>query len=290
MISAAVIKDSVAPSGARLTTFLLTYPRFIHAEVMTHRAFSRNASSSRAIPFEEQVAAIKREIARPLEYRANKRGMQAGEALNESGQAACRYLWRQAALQAIKYASDIHLFGAHKQYATRLLEPFLHITVVLTATEYSNFFALRHHEMAQPELRDLARQMWQLYQSHEPTKRPEGGWHLPFVSEEEYLGAQCRIVGSEEAVAALVRKSVACCARTSYLNHDKTLPTQADNDRLHDRLVGDVPLHASPTEHQAMAVKNASFWSGNFRGFIQYRKTLANENITEFTGPLEGKK
>ena len=47
---AEVLIDSVNPAGQRLTTFVLRFPRFVLSEFNTHRMFSRNASSSRAIP------------------------------------------------------------------------------------------------------------------------------------------------------------------------------------------------------------------------------------------------
>lgn len=281
-IKAEIIKDSIGPNKIRLTTFVLTYPRFIHSEFMTHRNFSRSSSSSRAIPFEKQVQAIKDDMAMPLEFRSNKPGMQAGEALSLKHQEACRHLWKESFRQVLKQAKDMHLFGVHKQYINRLLEPYSHITVVVSATEYANFFALRYHSMAQPEMYELAKQMWEAYQASVPVSRPVGHMHLPFVSEEEY-----ELVGNDtEMLGVLLRKSVACCARVSYMNHDSTKPTQEQNDDLFERLVGSDPKHSSPAEHQAKATELDSFY-GNFRGWLQLRKMIENENITEFKGPKE---
>lgn len=282
-ITAEVVKDSMSLSGVRLTTFLLTYPKFIHAEFLTHRALSRNASSSRAIPFEKQVEAIRQDIAMPIDFRENKRGMQAGEALDRRSQDACTYLWKQGAARAIEIATDLHLFGVHKQYVNRILEPYMHITVVCTATDYANFLALRYHHMAQPEICELAKRMWIAMSASTPILRANGEWHLPFVTETEYHVAK----HDEEKVQALIRKSVACCARTSYKNHDKTAPTQEQNDQLYYRLVGEQPIHASPAEHQAQAMGDKDFQSGNLRGWFQFRKSLRNENVTEFTPPEE---
>jgi thymidylate synthase ThyX len=280
-IKAQIIKDSIATNGRRVTTFLLYYPRFIHAEVMTHRAFSRNSSSSRAIPFEQQVEAIKREIAAPIEYRANKSGMQAGGPLSERAQSACQFLWKEAALKAIQFATDLHLFGVHKQYASRLLEPFMHISVVITATDFANFFALRYHEMAQPEILELARVMWEEYSASVPILKRPGEWHLPFVSEADYEASK----HDQEKLSTLIRRSVACCARTSYKNHDKSDSTDDQNDALYRRLVGQSPMHASPAEHQAFASVTKDDKSANFTGWIQYRQTLPGQKVEEFQPP-----
>ncbi|CAB5220945.1 THY1 Predicted alternative thymidylate synthase [uncultured Caudovirales phage] len=282
-IKAEVVKDSVSKSGKRITTFLLQYPRFIHSEFMTHRAFSRNSSSSRAIPFEKQVEAIRRDLAQPTEYRANKSGMQAGEALNERVQNACQFLWKEAALKAIQFATDLHLFGVHKQYSSRILEPFMHITVVVTATDYDNFFALRYHEMAQPEIYELAAAMWEAYSGSKPTRRETGDWHLPFVDDDEYQSTK----DNGEDIFRLIKKSVACCARTSYKNHDNSDVTDEQNEALYNRLLASTPKHASPAEHQAIAAHDAETRSGNFQGWLQYRQALEDEHITSFSGPSD---
>lgn len=306
-IEAKIIKDSVGPNGVRLTTYVLKYPRFIHSEFMTHRAFSRNASSSRAIPFEKQMKMIEEDMALPLEFRKNQRGMQAGDALDEQGQFEAETLWRAAGLEAIQRAKALSGLGVHKQYVNRLVEPFAHISVVLTATDFANFFALRHHSMAQPEIAELAKQMWTEYTGSQPQKLEVGHWHLPFVSEEEVnttFYPDCAPVPHNINWPKLIKMSVARCARVSYLNHDGTKPDFKSDEALYDRLLGQQPIHASPAEHQAQA-RNTIFiqypekdswhereltqneYSGNLRGWKQYRKTLQGENITEFTGPLK---
>jgi len=272
MIEAKIIEDSLAPSGVRLTTYVLTYPRFIHSELMTHRVFSRNASSSRAIPFKKQVKMIEENIACPISYLANKSGMQGGEEIKD--QRAAQNIWEKASKDAIKAATKLNDMGIHKQYVNRLLEPFSHITVVLSSTDYNNFFGLRYHSDAQPEIHELARQMYMLYKSSNAQELGAGAWHLPFVTNQDRA-----MLEFEDQI----KKSVACCARVSYKNHDKTNPTSEENNILYDRLLGSHPIHASPAEHQAMAIGDKGVRSGNYRGWIQYRKTLNDENITEFT-------
>jgi len=293
-ISARIEKDSISPNGDRITTFVLTYPRFIHSEFMTHRMFSRNASSSRAIPFEKQVQMILDDTAMPISFSKNKKGMQANEDIDDQEEA--KRVWLEARDKAIEEATKLHRLGVHKQHVNRLLEPFMHITVVCTATEYNNFFALRYHSMAQPELQELARQMWKLYRSHKPRPTREGEWHLPFIKREDIIKIRKALdlraieINSEypkiiEPLYTILSKlSVARCARVSYLNHDGTAPTLEQDLELYERLVGGSPKHSSPAEHQATPLQG--IWSGNFFGWKQYRKTLIDECIYEFEGPL----
>lgn len=287
MIEAKIVADSVAPSGHRLTTFVVTYPRFIHAELMTHRMFSRNASSSRAIPVKKQIKMVRDNPAMPLAFKANKAGMQAGDAFGPFKQWLCRVVWRGACYAAVFFATLMEKLNVHKQYANRILEPWAHITVVITATEYPNFFALRYHEMAQPEICELAKQMWGQYSTNEPKEMVEGEWHLPFVPwKEQNRMMQTLVSGSfDEKHTNLIKMSVARCARVSYLNHEGKNPTLEEDLKLYERLLGNSPIHASPAEHQARAEKFPELRSGNFVGWTQYRKTLENENIVKFTGP-----
>lgn len=282
-IEAKIICDSVGPNGVRLTTYVLKYPRFIHSEFMTHRMFSRNASSSRAIPFEKQVKMIEEDPAMPLEFRKNQKGMQAGEALSEKDQEKAKWAWLTACDETIGHARKLDLLGVHKQYVNRLLEPFAHISVVVTATEWNNFFALRHHSMAQPEIAELAKQMWYVYQKHQPIVLEAGDWHLPFLNGEE--------LRSSFPIENKIKSSVARCARVSYLNHEGKHCTYEEDYKLYDRLLGNAPIHASPAEHQAQAhpmiyENQVLKWSANFKGWTQYRQTLKDQNITKFEGPL----
>ena len=271
-ITARIIKDSVSPFGVRLTTFILSYPRFIHSEVMTHRMFSRNASSSRAIPFPKQMAAIKQDMAKPLAFLANQKGMQAGEKLSPWRSKACFAVWRLSGLVAIGFAKVLSALGAHKQYVNRLVEPYAHITVVLTGTDesFANWFALRDHPAAQPEICELAKQMRRCYETSTPEKLPIGWWHLPFVETPKQ---------APDNWGPLIRRSVACCARTSYNNHDGTEPDDLKDAILNNQLLSSTPMHASPSEHQAMCIGGFR-QSGNFYGWLQYRKTLQGEYVT----------
>jgi thymidylate synthase ThyX len=286
MIEVKIIADSLAPSGFRLTTFVLTYPRFIHSELMTHRAFSRNASSSRAIPVKKQIQMVIDNPAVPLNFLQNQKGMQGGAPILNQEEA--RRIWLLARDQAVKSADLLADLEVHKQYANRLLEPFAHITVVLSATQFANWFALRYHGKAQPEICQLAKQMWEIYSTNEPDELVEGEWHLPFVSftESNRMMQFGSPLTGDQKHTNLIKMSVARCARVSYLNHEGKNPTLEEDLQLYDRLLGSTPIHASPAEHQAKA-ELYDIPSGNFVGWTQYRKMLENENIVKFTGPTE---
>lgn len=278
MIEAKIIADSSAPSEVRVTTYVLTYPRFIHSEFMTHRMFSRNASSSRAIPVKKQIQMVLTNPAIPLAFTRNKPGMQGGEALTGDQAEAALTTWLDARNAAVLMANKLVDLEVHKQYVNRILEPFAHISVVCTATDFANFFALRLHKDAQPEIAELAKQMWIAYCGSQPEKLQHGDWHLPFLTEKEKTD-------SSHDTLSKIKWSAARCARTSYLNHEGVTPSIEEDFGLYAKLAGGFPLHASPMEHQAMAERNPNIRSGNFRGWTQYRKTLKNENVTEFQGP-----
>jgi thymidylate synthase ThyX len=292
MIKVDIVADSVGPNGVRLTTFVLTYPRFIHAEFMTHRMFSRNASSSRAIPVKRSIQMVIDNPVIPLAFTKNQKGMQGGEALSGEAHDKAVKTWLKARDYMVECANELADLEVHKQYANRILEAFSTITVVMTATDLDNFFALRCHEAAQPEIHLLADMMYEKYKANSPQPLKAGYWHLPFVDDvaiqevKDRFGVSC-LQDSEEALNLAIKRSVARCARVSYLNHDGTATTIEQDLQLYDRLLGQVPIHASPAEHQAMAQYGdiPKSLSGNLRGWIQYRKTLDNENVTKFEGP-----
>lgn len=281
MITAKVIEDSVSEAGVRLTTLQLCYPRFIHAEFMTHRVFSRNASSSRAIPVAKMLEMVRNEPAMPVHWGKNQPGMQAHEELGEYEKNVAQELWMRAARLAAQTAEEMSNLGLHKQVANRILEPFQHIHVVVTATEWDNFYALRAHPDAQPEFHELALAIKAATEASVPKLVELGNWHLPYVTAEE------RAANVADPIP-LVKASAARCARVSYLKHDGTSPSMEEDLALYDRLVGGVPIHASPVEHQAVPDQEnygdmaSGNWSqpalhGNFTGWIQYRKLVEQQ-------------
>jgi hypothetical protein len=289
-ISANIIADSVSPDGIRLTTLQCRYPKFIHGEFMTHRVFSRNASSSRAIPVERLIKDVMEDPAMPIHWGKNQRGMQAREALDvyikdpwhpghiQKGQLLSpEHAWLRLRDKAVDMAQAYNEAGYHKQIVNRLLEPFCHINVVFTATEFSNFFALRDHPDAQPEIRELAQRIKEAMEGSTPIYRKPDEWHLPYITKEEWVDLLSW--ASPEFGPArdrAIKLSVARCARVSYLTQEGKKPTIEEDLALYDRLVTGVPLHASPAEHQGTPGDDPKLW-GNFKGWIQYRKTLSGE-------------
>lgn len=278
-ITAKVIAHSKHPAdeGRDLITLQLRFMRFILPEFNTHRVFSRNASSSRAIPVAKMIEQVRNNPAMPIHFGKNQPGMQANEELTGAELASVKGAWLMAAENAAKVAEDMMLLGAHKQVANRILEPFQFISVIVTATEWDNFFELRDHPDAQPEIQELARIMREAIKQSTPQQLGYGDWHLPYVSKRElveYGHEVCR------------KLSTARCARVSYLTHDGQTPDVVKDIELFEKLVGGVPLHASPIEHQATpenfdVMKNwpyeaASDLCGNFQHWVQFRKLHEN--------------
>lgn len=267
---ASVICDSVGFHGVRLTTLQLRYPRFIHAEFLTHRDKSRNSSSSRAIPVARLIQDVLDDTAMPIFWGKNEPGMQARaecEALIELCENGRKYsrvaLWMKARDQMVRIARAYSAAGYHKQIVNRLLEPFAHINTVVSATNWDNFFTLRDHEDAQPEIRTLARMIREARDHSVPQTLAPGMWHVPYLTKAD----------TERPVAEQLKISTARCARTSYLTHDGKDSDPEKDIKLHDRLVGAEPLHASPAEHQASCLPDDRRVR-NFRGFQQYRVFL----------------
>lgn len=305
LINASILADSISEAGVRLTTMELVYPRFIHSELMTHRVFSRNASSSRAIPTKRAIKMIRENPAVPASWRMNQPGMQGYEVASEETTQEAQRIWLEAMEDAIRHAEAMDALGIHKQVVNRITEPFAHIKVVVTSVYWDNWFGLRDHPAADPTIAALAAKMAEAYKASEPKLLKRGEWHLPYFREEdndlirEYLEASWReqtgemadvmpLTPQDEEWKALARNiSAARCARTSYNNHDNTPNDVTKDIDLHNRLLVDQPIHASPAEHQAtpdFRVNARGMWMnpdkhGNLHGWQQYRKFLENENM-----------
>lgn len=249
-------------TGTTLYTLELRSPRFIHAEFMTHRVFSRNASSSRAMPIAKQIDAVESFPVFPSEWGTNKPGMQAGDPLARMTQTEAEAVWGLACRDAVKHARKLKDLGVHKQLANRLLEPFSYITVIVSSTEWSNFFDLRISELAQPEIRILAERMKAAMDAVEPIEAKLGYVHAPYVTQEEREAFEPE---------QLMMISAARCARVSYLNHDGLAPDVSKDLALAERLMGD--KHASVFEHQAHPTATSQ-WIRNFRDWNQHRNIL----------------
>lgn len=292
-----VVADSVGPNGVRLTTMACTYPRYLHPQVMTHRVFSRNTSSSRAIPTGKM---LKRPLdaMRPAKWTMNERGMQGTVEAPTDVAVTADALLAAHSDYSRQTARQLAALGLHKQHVNRIIENHSTVTVLITATEWANFFALRLHHDTQPDMQTLARLMQATLDTSTPAKLLPYSHHLPFVTKQERLS---------NPLSDLRLMSAGRCARVSYLTHDGKRDPKADI-ALARRL--QAAGHMSPFEHIAQALPaivpwdsrqndkgwrvsmqtvsdfyipgqlpTHCIWSGNFRGWHQWRQTLPGQDV-----------
>lgn len=231
-----------------LWTFELTYPRYIHSEFMTHRVFSRNASSSRAIPVKRMIEQVRNNPVIPPKVFMNQKGMVGETEADPFTTTVFHVLWKEAAENACKTAEMMERFGIHKQHVNRILEPFQFIKVIVTATDWYNFFVLRLAPDAQPEIRELASAIYDemnRYHNKDVGVLELGKEHivvsLPYVTDEDI-----KEIGKEE-YHTLMKISAARCARVSYNNHDGSKPDIKKDLELYGHLYNS--KHMSPMEH-----------------------------------------
>lgn len=261
-ISAKIIADTLSPRGKRITTLQLRYPRYIHAEFMTHRVFSRNASSSRAIPIERLIQDIIDDPVEPI-FLENKRGMSAETYISGWKLETSKLYWNKARQNAITSAKDLSQLGVHKQIVNRLLEPFAHINVLVTSTEWDNFFSLRISPEAQQEICELAKNIKKAMDESTPK-----GYtlHTPYIKDED-------VAALKNNVNDVLKVSVARCARVSYLNFNNIRDYDEDI-ALYEKLYKS--RHMSPFEHVAYSSDDPNLQSGNFKGWAQLRGSVEN--------------
>jgi thymidylate synthase ThyX len=354
MIKAEIIVDSKNEFGNRITTMIVTMPRIILAEFNTHRMFSKNSASSRAIPFEKMLKSVEENPFIPIAWQKDHKGMQGNEYIsNEVDINLNQNAWLRAKDNAVSSAEYLNHGvkegrdnGVTKQLCNRLLEPFMNHTVIVTATEWENFFSLRcpsyriggkgdeksstkvykskkdaikdypnsfdepeinwrfwNEGQAEIHMMALAEAMWDAMNESTPRELKAGEWHIPFGDTLEEIndilanddGSNCTL---KEINEFKVKVATARCARVSYtvVGEEDKKPNYENDIKLHDNLMK--AGHMSPFEHCAQAMSEADIkqnrivirgkndsdnlgWSGNFKGFIQYRKTLPNENITK---------
>lgn len=258
---AKIMLDSLNPfNGARLTTMQVSLPRFIWDEMLTHRMFSRNASSTRAVPVAKMIEQVINDPVIPIQWGKNRPGMTASDEISDKVEA--EKVWLLGRDSAVFIAQSLLAMQAHKQVINPVLMPYSWITAVITATEWANFFKLRNHKDARPEMERIASMMYSVYETSLPVKRSH---HIP------YWDSECG-----EGLIEGMWRSVARCCRVSTLRHDGT-PATLDEDHalyVRERAEG----HWSPFEHQATALNDKFRWSGNFRGWQQYRKEFSGES------------
>ena len=251
MINVKVIADTIR-NGKRITTLQCHFPRFILAQVNTHRMFSRNTASSRAVPVQKMIDRIKSEPVIPVHWGLNQAGMVAQEEIAQKEKPLAQFIWENAMNHALFAAKQLQEIDLHKQIANRLLEPFMYVDSVITATEWDNFFKLRLHEGSQPEIQLLAQKIKEAMDKSVPAKSQV---HLPYITYDELNQASKDITDMFLELAPL---SAARCARVSYLNHEGKTPNPDKDRETFQKLKSGG--HWSPMEHQAIAIAGPEFF------------------------------
>lgn len=251
--------DSVSPAGKRLTTFVVTYPRMVHSELLTHRMLSRCSSSSRAIPIAKMIEAVLNDPVMPVYWGKNQSGMQAHEELSIADREVAEFRWLLARHSAVEHAHRLIEIGAHKQIVNRILEPWMWITVIVSATEWDNFFRLRCHPDAQPEIQKIAYMIKEAYEASTPVL---SFMHTPFYRPDQ---------DTDIVPGQLMDVCTARCARVSYLNHDGQRSPHKDIELCESLQYNG---HWSPFEHCAHSATDKNRRSGNFIGWLQFREIM----------------
>ena len=264
-----------------LWTFELTYPRYIHSEFMTHRVFSRNASSSRAVPVKRVIEQIENNPVVPPNVFMNKPGMVGDVEADEATTKEFNKLWMEALNNAVTVAKNMDKFGIHKQHINRILEPFQFIKVIITATEWDNFFNLRLAPDAQPEMQALARAIYEeMYEYRDKNfgyLEGDSGVIItvPYITEDDL-----DILGDDCDYLTLMKVSAARCARVSYNNHDGSKPDVEKDLNLYERL--SLAGHMSPLEHTCLMDDFEDSRNANLVGWLSLRYLL--ETMKEYDG------
>ena len=342
---AQIIADSIVSTGERLTTFVVTFPRMVLAEFNTHRQFSRNSASSRAIPFKKMVKSVMENPFIPLAWQKDHSGMQGSEYFNETELFAFKDIqhhilnqfkfkdgeediditnilqnvektfgtqehtlpqwWLILRDKVVECAALLFCLGVTKQLCNRILEPFMFHTVIVTSSEWQNFFGLRADAPAEIHIQKIAYMMLDEYNKSEPKLLQPGEWHIPFGDKINLVLLAKEIafehVGEKALEKAKIKVASARCARVSYtvVGEEDKPDNYAADLKLHDRLAESG--HWSALEHCAKAMTQDEYehnavltnltnkfvptehfgWCGNFKGFVQYRKTFENECRTD---------
>ena len=283
-----------------MTTMEIEYPRFILAELNTHRMLSKNSASSRAIPVKAMHQHIRENTAGPVSWGKNQAGMKAKEVLDAEDTVEALMIWEQARDSALDFAGQLADLNLHKQITNRITEPWMTMKTVISGTEWANFWWLRAHADAQPEIHELATKMMAAYNKSTPQLLQPGEWHLPYVKTARLSSGELIYLDNQDLPITLRQAqfiSASCCAQVSYRKSDDTLEKA---ERVLRMLIESEPAHASPVEHQATPMDiptmcrfepetwedgithvsaNSDLWSGNLRGWIQFRKLIKNEAV-----------
>lgn len=314
-ISAEIVADSINEQGHRITTMILTMPRFVLAELNTHRMLSKNSASSRAIPFKTMHGIVFNDPFIPIAFQKTHSGMQGTEYFLDEDAQIIEGMWVAGSAVSCVVAEDLDRKGVTKQLTNRMLEPYMWHKVLVTATEWDNFFGLRDHEDAEIHIAKLAGEALKAMNLSTPILLKPGEWHLPFgdTFEKDLLAKDAAELGI--TVADLkIAVAIARCARVSYNNFNGSQHDYIKDYGLFTKLFINQPIHASPSEHVAKCMTKKDYlcslrgtigeecldlnsdtitfsisgnkdlfgWCRNFRGWIQYRTLLTNDTILDY--------
>ena len=287
MIKVEIVADSANSFGDRLTSLVLTYPRIIHSEMMTHRMFSRNASSSRAVPVDKMIKAVRENTFCPFEFQKSHKGMQGSEYFTGADRQECINLWLESAELALQQAEKMKAKGISKQIINRILEPYQYYTVLITGSKegWQNFFELRcgnydgfksrkeaskeflekgnintshwsdmdwrklNKGQAEIHMMALSEEIYDAVNESTPKQLQAGEWHIPMISDSESL----KLSTNDQ-----IKLSVGRAANTSYtvVGDGKEL-TLEHAIKIHDKCVELV--HSSVFEHCARAMSDEEY-------------------------------
>ena len=249
-----VLLDSVNPyTNVRLTTLHCVYPQFIHQQVLTHRMFSRNSSSLRAISFDRADSEF--DTVYPT-WTLEKKGMQGPLVEDFKTKLMADCIVDEMDNFVSSRCARLEELGIHHQDINNYLRPFQNIHTVITATDFENFFQQRLHESTKPDMQRLAQL---IYDALEESKPEETIWHTPLISdllESTYTNKQLELI------------SAARLARISYFKWQDD--PQKDLE-LAKKLIEN--NHPSPFEHIAFAQQDNEYY-GNFKSWKQLRHIL----------------
>lgn len=271
--SAKVLADSITPAGVRVTTVVATLPRLILPQLNTHRLFSRdgyeqefsrNSASMRAIPTEQTIAAVREHPFVPATFNERIKGMGVGADFDIERTIVSHKHWMRAMHHASTLAEALNEIGLDKSRANHLIEPFMWHTVILTATEWENFIALRCPDgdvpdinfPAQLEMQEFAICVRNALNASTPKELEEGWWHVPYFDWDDEFELLRGLMGGlivpiEAAINAALLVSARRCARVSYAVIDLDEALMASYEKG-VKLAQD--SHYSPMEHQVRPI------------------------------------
>ena len=282
-----ILQRSYNPhSDTTLTTLVAEYPRIIHAEMLTHRMLSRNSASSRAIPSLSMTELVTKNPFIPEQWFANGKGMSPSELLDEETAKKCEKIWMELIEFTVAKVKELTEHKLHKSYANRPLEPYSYIKVIISGTEWYNFFELRCNRPAQEEFIKLANAIKEAQENYTPITLKKDQWHLPFIRSAENSNGVMEYydnTGNRLSLDEAKIISASCCAQISYRKEDSTIEKARS---IFKQLIESDPRHASPVEYQATPIVDTSYdgithidkygnkWSGNLKGWLQWRQLL----------------